>query len=200
MENLFFQEVSDELELMNKSIKNQFSNLTTVKTPVSNNMTVLAKYNDEFYRSRVLGKKNDTLYEVYFIDYGNKEVVSLDNMKNCPEDCIMKRSFGVQAQLDYVRVPPIGNYIGEEAFEYFERWAGENELRMVITRSNKKGTFCELYKDGENEETKSVNYLLLKEGLSLIDENSEKGMNDEWLEAAEYGLKKNPAIEDAFEN
>jgi len=33
--------------------------------------------------------------------------------------------------LDYIKIPPFSHYIGEDAFDFFDEWAGEEELRMV---------------------------------------------------------------------
>ena len=70
---------------------------------------------------------------------------------------------------------------------------------MVETRSSKGVKYCELYHENEQDETKSVNYLLVKEGFALLDHNGGKSNEDLWREASEDGLDKNPDLQEVFE-
>ena len=70
----------------------------------------MAKFNNEFHRGKILGKNANNLYEVFFYDYGNKELVPLENLRSCPEEFLKMRTFGLSAILDHIKIPNIGNY------------------------------------------------------------------------------------------
>lgn len=89
--------------------------------------------------------------------------------------------------------------MGEDAFDYFDEWAGDKVLRLVETRTTKDGRYCELYHEDEQDETKSINYLLVKEGFALLDYNGGKSYDGSWNEAANEGIDKNPDLEEVFE-
>lgn len=127
-----------------------------------------------------MGRKNDDFYEVFFYDYGNAEVIEKKNLRRCPEEFLKKKVFGFRAKLAYIKVPSIDKSQGEDAWDYFDEWAGEHELRMVITRRTKNGIYCEIYKDNKNSEEDSINFLMLKAGYALLDGDSQKGNEFSW--------------------
>lgn len=96
----------------------------------------LGKFKNEFFRCKVTQKKKD-LYEVLFIDFGNTELLKSENMRVCPDQFSSIRAFAFHSKMDYIKIPPSTHFLGEDAFDFFDEWAGENELRMVQTRSGK---------------------------------------------------------------
>lgn len=198
-ESLQFQECGPDFDAINEQIEKNKNKLEDIQGPVQKNQVYLGKYKDDFYRCKMTQAKNENLYEVEFIDFGNKDFVKANNLKKCPQSISEIKPQAFHAKLDHIKIPPFSHHIGEDAYDFFENWAGESSLRMVETRVNKSGVLCELYLEEEKEDEKSINYLLVKNGLALLDDDGAKGNSDVWREAADAGIDKNPEVEEAFD-
>ena len=70
---------------MTKKIKEAVKDAKEVKEPLQKKTIVLGTFEKEYYRCKILNKAKDK-YDVQFIDYGNKDKLSLSQMRVCPKE------------------------------------------------------------------------------------------------------------------
>lgn len=82
-----------------------------------------AKYkaDSKWYRARVMQTLGRGQYQVFFIDYGNIDVVNIDDNKSLrklPGHLLQFEPQAKRCELAYVKVPRLEKEQGERAFKY----------------------------------------------------------------------------------
>ena len=193
MEEIYLQEKSSKLKQIENMIKENRKTLKNLKEPISKGTIALGEYENLLYRVKILQKKK-TGYEVIFIDYGNRDVVELTKLKVCPEKIKKINPLSVLSNLDYLIIPKIDQLSGQKSFDYFDNLVGSSVLYAEYTRSSYGIGYCLLYKNKGDKIEDSINFLMLKNGMALLDPNGEKAEDKLWMDAYETGLNKNPDL------
>lgn len=76
------------------------------------------KLDECWYRARILRSTGKNNYEVEFIDFGNQDTVSGDDLKRLSQDLLNYEPTAKLCSLAYIDVPKIGSEYGEEAAKF----------------------------------------------------------------------------------
>lgn len=193
MEEIYLQEKSSKLKEVEALIKSNRKTLTPLKEPISKNTVALGQFDNLLYRVKILQKKK-TGYSVMFLDYGNRDTLELSKLKCCPEKLKKISPLALLSNLDYITIPNLDQLAGQKAFDFFDKTVGQSILYAEYTRSSYGISYCLLYKKKGDKIEESLNYLMLKNGLALLDQNGEKAEDKLWIDVAEVGLNKNPDL------
>lgn len=120
-------------------------------------------------------------YEVFYIDYGNQEVVPFSQLQPLDSSLAAAPGLAQLCSLAYVKVPSLKDDFGQEAVEYLSEltWSSSKEFRALIEgRDFSEGRVVKGQGTGpalmvtliatDDDET-SVNAAMLREGLAKLD-------------------------------
>lgn len=133
------------LELMN--FASQFKTYVSVREDVPGAVEIeniyLVKYkmDDNWYRARVTAAVDSEQFEVFYIDYGNKEVTSVTNMRSIPERFLRVPPLALRCSL--FGCVPVGGKWSTEAINIMVNITSDAPLTMVVM-SCKSPTHCEV--------------------------------------------------------
>lgn len=148
----------------------------------------------KWYRARIQGMLGND-YEVFFIDYGNKDRVKKEDVRSMPADLSAVAPQAHQCTLAFTRAPGLNDDYGVEAAERLsELVAGGIKLQCIreaVKYNSAEGSsewLLTLYPSGTDtsETGNSINSMLIKEGLCRVNQEHGKGL----------GLEASNAISD----
>ncbi len=76
------------------------------------------KLDECWYRARVIKSSGKNQYDVEFIDFGNSDTVSGDDLKRLTSELLAFEPTAKLCSLAFIDVPKIGSEYGEEAAKY----------------------------------------------------------------------------------
>ena len=143
------------------------------KTPPSDvplkGSLVCAQWGGDWYRAKVLGRtKADDgtpLVRVQFIDYGNADVVVLDQLR--PIDAALERiePLATENRLACVKCPGLDHDFGNDAGAFFRELVWGKPLVTKVEYREGKTQFVTLF---EENASASANQAMLREGLARV--------------------------------
>jgi len=159
---------------------------TNLVTPIKIGTICAAKFDEDnnWYRARVdraMHSDNEHLYEVYFMDFGNKNDVPASNLKKIQNDLIGYPPLAHQCSLAYVRVPKGDKTFGSEAAGTFKEMLWGKPCTISIYYEDDVQYKVVVNAGKELKVNESINAYLLNEGLASL-ENAEDLPEDlyEW--------------------
>lgn len=126
------------------------------------------KLDENWYRARVLRGVGKNQYEVEFIDFGNQDTVSGDDLKRLSADLLAFEAQSKQCSLAYVKVSRIDSEFGEEAAKYVQSVAMEQITEVIVVDQQDDRLQVVLFPKGEKDWNKSVNCMLIQKGLASL--------------------------------
>lgn len=130
-------------------------------------------------------------FEVFYIDYGNQEVVPYSNLRPVDSSVADTPALAQLCTLAFIKVPSLEEEFGQEAAEYFSEITINNskELKAVVEERDASGgktkgqgtgpIFSVTLSDAENED--SINAAMLKEGLARLEKRRRLDPKDRQL-------------------
>ncbi|XP_064641374.1 uncharacterized protein LOC135496154 isoform X2 [Lineus longissimus] len=160
----------DEIEGMYDEINKDAESLEAVDpNMITSGMLCLGKFSqtDSWYRAQVLSMKENK-YEAFFVDYGDKEFVSLDCLRTLPEKFAKLPLQAMECAL--VKVSPTGNKWDEAASDAFWDMCvlenGDRKKLFARVRSRTNASLAGMHKcHVEVTDTTSSDNLLLSQEL-----------------------------------
>lgn len=120
-----------------------------------------------WYRAKIAKSESNDQYLVYYIDYGNSEVVSRSNLRTLPANCEVK-DLAAQAQeatLAYIKCPSIGEDHGPEAADYLKDLVWDKPVIVSVIHSENGVAQVAL---GDPAEEIDVNGELIRAGFARV--------------------------------
>lgn len=159
------EEKSKELDEIMKQI--QIQALTEPYTPKVDEL-VIAQFSDDetWYRARVKSITPDGQYTVFYIDYGNSEVVSADKIRSLDQTFTKLPPQAHEARLAYIKPPTLNEDYGHEAAVYFKELVDGKQVVANVEARDNDVLYLTL---GDRETQTLVNAALLRAGLAKLE-------------------------------
>eukprot|EP01118_Nematostelium_gracile_P011636 TRINITY_DN4159_c0_g1_i1.p1 TRINITY_DN4159_c0_g1~~TRINITY_DN4159_c0_g1_i1.p1 ORF type:complete len:963 (-),score=390.78 TRINITY_DN4159_c0_g1_i1:111-2999(-) len=119
---------------------------------------------DAWYRAKVVGKKDDQ-YEVFYVDYGNSEVLPLARIQRLSSKFTELKPQAIEAALAYVKIPTDEDN-ALEAGEYLRELVWNKPVVAQIERENNGVLQLSL---GDKESQVHVNGAIIRAGLGRVE-------------------------------
>ncbi|KIW04625.1 hypothetical protein, variant [Verruconis gallopava] len=135
---------------------------------------VSGKFMGEWYRAKV--RRNDRekkKAEVYYVDYGNSELVDWKDLRGLPQDKFgiqVVKPLAIDATLSYIQYPTAVHY-QQESLAFLREEFGDRKLVASVDQIDKDGSWSVTLFDSAGLGDKledSVNALLVKQGLAMV--------------------------------
>jgi len=142
--------------------------------PVKAGTTCAAKFDTDgkWYRATVErsipSKVKKHMYEVTFIDYGNKSEVSVDNLKKIESSISQYPPLSHQCSLAFIKVPREGKTFGTEASDYFREKLWGKTCTITIHDEDDYQFKVVINAGTTRKPNESINAYLISEGLASI--------------------------------
>lgn len=177
--SFYYQEVGEQTEALAKLMEDLHAlNLDNADQIQPNkNDLVAAKFSadGEYYRALVKrANKEENLYNVFFVDYGNSEDLPAESLRALEERFGLK-SLPAQAnlgKLDYIKCASIEENFGIYAASLLKELVAEKELVAILNNTNNGFNYLSV---GIPEEQLFVNGALVTAGLATV---SGRGKSD----------------------
>jgi len=171
---LFYVQIPSEsgLEELMKNIKEENLEAAPQHTPAVGEL-VAAKFteDDTWYRARVKSDQGGSKYLVFYVDYGNSEILAGDRVRQLPKKYQNTEPQAFEASLAYIK-PPIGNEeFADEAAYSLKEMVWTKTMFASIEYQEKDRLFLSL---GDRDSQIHVNAALLRSGLARIDKFKRK--------------------------
>jgi len=172
---LFYVQIpseSTQLEELMKNLKEEKFDSAAKHTPSVNEL-VAAKFteDDTWYRAFVKADKSDNKFLVFYIDYGNSEILSGDRIRQLPKKYQDLEPQAYEASLAYIK-PPIGNEeFADEAAYSLKEMVWNKTMFANIEYRDKNHLFLGL---GDRDSQIHVNAALLRSGLARVEKSKKK--------------------------
>jgi len=191
----YVQKVDDpNVELVNEKMKAFSAEPTT--TPegfaFTKGLTCAGQFDDEqFYRVRIDGKANDTDYRVFFVDFGNADVLPESALRPLPSDVEKIPGLARACMLAGVKPPSSASEYSQEAAMYFNDLVWERVVvGKIIMKDNNGKLHLNLFADAAD--TVSINKTLIAESYCRVVDrplHSVKPLIKELEEAQETAIR-----------
>jgi len=164
--NFSFQILNSEINALNElsaSLKKEKFSKEPIHTPQRNDI-VAARYttDDQWYRAQIIGDDRPkgskdaepNQYEVRYIDYGNREWIDKDRIRQLPEMYLdLLKPFAHDAQLYLVKAPTMENEFGRDSAEGFRELVWGKELHAQEVKKERIPS--------KDKEPQYIHYLIL---------------------------------------
>lgn len=127
-----------------------------------------AEYGGEMYRAKVVKKLSGDRYEVYFVDYGNEDTVSVEMLDPWREDD-RQPPLAYECKLAYVRAPGVQEEWGDDAGRQLASFIMGKQLSAQIVAKSGDCFHLMLF-DGKT----SINAAALKSGLTRLTKEAKR--------------------------
>ncbi|XP_043508777.1 tudor and KH domain-containing protein homolog [Frieseomelitta varia] len=140
-------------------------------------------FNKQWYRAEIISTPENDQCEIFFVDYGDREVVNLDSVLELRTDFLRLRLQAVECSMANIK-PPKNEWTSDECDFFADlTWLGEWKILLAKVKGYKERTFgcgssrregspipcVELYNKYENEEI-NVGQEMIKEGYAEPEE------------------------------
>jgi len=168
----YVQVVGPEAEKLEELMKNLSTEESQIHKPKVGELVRAQFTADEaWYRAKVLEVKNDDTYKVFYIDYGNFEVLPGSRLSKLNEPYKELRPQAFEGSLAFVKPPTLEEEYGKEAAEFLKElvW-GKTMVATVEEQTNDKL----LLTLADPESMIHVNAALLRAGLAKVEKRRER--------------------------
>ena len=178
LKHIFIQDNNQLVEEIRQQVEKEFQTNSTISIDeIQQNMMVLSMFDQAPYRAEIQSFDEQTV-EVYFVDYGNREICSIDSMKKSSESLKKYPRQGKRCRL--VNVPETQI---DDALKQLETYFESEKLEFEIVRQDQTVTEVLLYHDGH------LFNVIPDEERSRTMSNATKRSNDEIFSPPSVALK-----------
>ena len=142
---------------------------------------------DNWYRGRVeksIHSDDEHLYEVYFMDFGNRNDIPASCLKKIENDLVKYPPLAHRCTLAYIDVPGSDKTFGPDAAKFLKEQLWGNECTIAIYDEDDTQFYVSINKGKELKVNDSVNAFLLSEGLASLSNQGE--LPEDLLEWKEF--------------
>jgi len=159
---------SSQLPEIEEKIQIEYDRVQPLKPPIMDRTLCLAPFDGGLYRVSVLRKMKEDKVQVQFIDYGNKEIVSIAELYKIPPSVAYYKAQAVKCSLAYVECAPRGHDLQGRALDVAYKMCWEKKL--VAHTVYKDDEYSHVVLNGHTmpEMENSLNYTLLEGALARI--------------------------------
>ncbi|CAK90710.1 unnamed protein product (macronuclear) [Paramecium tetraurelia] len=149
--------------------------LIPLKKPVKKGTLCLARFSEDnrIYRAQVLQAFKNDKFLIKFIDYGNNDEVSYQDMGVLPAQFTNVPQQAKMCSLAYLRVPPSTHEYAEEASDLFRELLLDQQFdsKVAYTEKSSNRQFVTLQPQDQPDELQfTINKIVLEKGLGRIDD------------------------------
>jgi len=105
-------------------------------------------------------------YRVFYIDYGNSEILPPSRIRRLPEEFKTLQAQANEAVLAYLKTPPIEEEYGKEAAEFLKDLVWGKTMMANVEKREGTTLYLSL---GDRESQVHVNAALLRAGLAKVE-------------------------------
>ncbi|CAI2381553.1 unnamed protein product [Moneuplotes crassus] len=180
----------EKLEIISKKLSEyDDSSHEVLSHPIKNGTICAAKFKDDgnWYRGRVdssIHSNDEHLYEIYFMDYGTKNDISIDNLKKIDDDLIQYPPLAHRCTLAYLSVPKGSQTFGNNASEMFKEHLWGKECSISFYDEDDYQYYVVINSGKEAKVNESINAYLLNEGFAKI--TNPESLPEELMEWKDY--------------
>ncbi|CAD8162146.1 unnamed protein product [Paramecium pentaurelia] len=187
---LYFQDPTDKLL---GQIEKSLASFTAIEAnklipPFKKGLLCVAKFSVDgnWYRAKITRELKNR-YEVLFIDYGNVDIVSQNDIRKLPENLAALPPQAIRCNLAFITGPSISHELGNKVGQFIRDQIFEKEVVVSFEYQDdiSKGVIAYLTK--ENQANKSLNILLLSQGFAKLDKTAPPLPQklEEWVKASQ---------------
>jgi len=121
---------------------------------------------DAWYRGKVMKILGDDEYKIFYVDYGNSEIISSKRIRKLPEEFKQLPPQAVESILAYLKTPPIEDETGKEAAEFLKELVWGKTMMANVEKRENNIFYLSL---GDRESQVHVNAALLRAGLAKVE-------------------------------
>lgn len=171
---LFYYRKVDEasqqvFDRITADLQNVGSSATLEASALKEGQLVAAQFasDNTWYRAKIAKQEANDQYLVYYIDYGNSEVVSRVNLRNLPVNCDVKdlHAQAQEATLAYIKSPSIGEDHGPEAADYLKDLVWDKPVIVSVVHTENGVAQVAL---GDPAQEIDVNGELIRAGFARV--------------------------------
>lgn len=123
---------------------------------------------NQWYRAKVLKSLGKGQFEVEFIDFGNVETVTYEDMRRLNQALLSYEPQAKPSQLAFIKVQRGGNEVGDETIKVISDMALDKTVDAIITGDENEMLQVVLLPKGEQNWNKSLNCRLIEKGLAMM--------------------------------
>lgn len=124
---------------------------------------------NNFYRGKIVKKRNDNKFEVFFSDYGFYDTVHIDDMCKLPEKWASIAPFAIKLGLAYCAGLHDKHPLAVESDETFKELAWGKKVTLTYLYEETSTKYVVVLNSPNQTSNQSVNFALLKKGLVKLD-------------------------------
>jgi staphylococcal nuclease domain-containing protein 1 len=144
------------------------SQTTGLVEPVKHGIKCAALYSDgQWYRAQVRRRVHEG-YEVFFIDYGNSDIVAFENLRQLTGATLEIPPLAHPSTLAFIKTKRVEEVLGDLAGESFRDLAWDKEMHVRVTGRDRQGTLHVVLSDDPDDDNNTVNAELVGRGLAKI--------------------------------
>jgi len=194
-----FQILNDDetsaLESLSNSLQSEkFSSHSPVTPKIHDIVTAQFTVDDLWYRAQILNElpktSKDQLYEVRYLDYGNRETISANRIRELPKEYItLIKPQAKDARLYYLKAPALDSEFGLDSMTALRDllwdkvlFAEQVRIDSVKLPGNKESPLYQLI---VHEERNDINKLLVRNGHCKVEKHSKKDQPDPYYSTME---------------
>jgi hypothetical protein len=126
---------------------------------------------DNWYRGRVeksIHSDDQHVYEVYFMDYGNRNDIPASNLKKIDNDLVKYPPLAHRCTLAYIDVPTADKTFGADAAKVLKEQLWGQDCTITIYDEDNTQFYVCINKGKELKVNESVSAYMLSEGLASL--------------------------------
>lgn len=180
----------EKLEVIAKKLAEYDDNThEALSHPIKNGTICAALFDGDgnWYRGRVdrsIHSEDEHLYEIYFMDFGTKNDIKIENLKKIDDDLIQYPALAHRCSLAYISVPKGSQTFGNDASELFKEQLWEKECSISFYDEDDYQYYVVINSGKEAKVNESVNAYLLNEGLAKL--SNPEALPEELLEWKDF--------------
>lgn len=160
----FISQEQKQLEELMKKFTPQELNQPYIPQPGE---LVIAHFEDDdsWYRGKIV-KKVGSDFEVFYIDYGNSEVLPNTKIQQLPADLANFPPLAKEARLAYIRAPTLDNEFGHDAAMFLKEMVWDKSVCANIEYRDGETLYLSI---GDRQSDVHVNAAILRAGLGRVE-------------------------------
>mmetsp|Transcript_445 Transcript_445/g.535 ORF Transcript_445/g.535 Transcript_445/m.535 type:complete len:841 (+) Transcript_445:1188-3710(+) len=166
----YVQFLSDENTIRVRDLMSLFDHTSAANLiePIKQGVKCAAMYSDgQWYRARI-DRKTSEGYQVYFIDFGNSDVVPVENLRQLTGPALEAPPLAHPATLAFITARKLGEVYGEQAGQTLRDLAWDKEMQARVTGRDRQGNLHLILSDDPEDNSNTVNAELVGRGLAKV--------------------------------